>query len=252
MKQIVILLSIAVFLCGCSNKPSQEKPLPQENPAVHGENIIATSSDSEIDAVKELLKKSHLAVCNDDAAAFAQCHVARDTMKSFIDTQFAGAKAQYQLEEAIVKRFGEEGLDLFRDPDDNPDKPTENFFVSSFMAPPKDEAWWDDPDIDIEIDMDNLVGEYYDPWSNTTTPLRKLDGHWLFDFTQNFVTEQNSTPDDLAFLEEVQNSLLKGMENCLDLLKQENVRVIDLNIEMGKPLRMLMFGNDEDQLYCER
>ena len=247
MKKIVILLSVAVFLCGCNDQPSLETSLSQDIPTANGEGVHATPTDPEIEAVKELLKKSHLAVCNDDAAAFAQCYVASDTMKSLIDTIFAGAKIQYQLEEAIVERFGEEGLDLFRDSYDNPDR-LNGAYAFSFMAPPKDEAWWDDPDIDIEIDRDDLVGLYTNPWSNTTTPLRKQEERWLFDLTQNFVTEQISSPDDLAYLEEVQNSILKGMQNCIDLLKQENVRVIDLNIEMGKPLRMLMFGNDEDQL----
>jgi len=236
MKQFVILLSIAVLLCGCNNKPAQEKPLPQNNPTVNGESINDTPSDSEVVAVKELIKKAHLAVCNDDAAIFAQCFVASDTMKSFIDTTFVGAKIQHQLEEAIVKRFGEEGWDLFCSPSDNPDRP-DGVFLFSFNVPPKDEAWWDDPDVDIEIDMDDLVGEFYNPWQGITTPLRKQDGRWLYDFTQAF------PPEALADVEKMQNTILKGMQHGLDLLKQENIKVIDLNVEMGK----LIFGNDEDE-----
>jgi len=229
-KLITVLLSVAFFLCGCNGKSPQEEPASQAVSAAKEDDnqadVKAVSSDPETDAVKELIKKSHLAVCNDDATAFAQCFVADEKTKSLTDSIFACAKAQYQLEEAIVKRFGEDGLDLFRDPE----KP-DGVYVASFMAPPKEEAWWDDPDIDIEIDMDDLVGEYYNPWSNTTTPLRKQEGRWLFDFSQVIA------PDNLPFAVETQANLLKGMQNCLELLKQENVKVIDLNIEMGKSFK---------------
>jgi len=255
MKKMLPLILCITAICGCNNaKPAPEPVIensvvepvvepvfePIAEPIVEQivEPVADTASQAEIDAVKTLIKKSHEAVCNDDAKAFAECFVQNEKLKSLIDSIFNGMKKQYELEEAIVARFGEEGLDLFYDPAENPDKPEGTFMHASFMCPPKDEPWWDDSDVEIEIDGD--TGTFYNPWQNTYSSLRKENAQWLIDFSE--------IPDEaMPMVEQMQAGMLKGITQCLELVKQENTKVYDLNAELGKALFGDMSDQNEDQ-----
>lgn len=262
-KTIALILCFAlVGFCGCQDKPMPEKAASEASaeaqqgnvkqtaeqvvkPAVETpvdiddvEPVVDAATQAEIDVVKTLIKKSHEAVCNDDVEMFADCFVKNEKMKSFLDSIFAVMKKQYELEEAIFERFGEEGLDLFCDPQSNPDKPEGLVMHASFMCPPKDEPWWDDPD--VEIDIEGETGTFYNPWANTYTPLRKESGQWLFDFME--------IPDEaLPAIEQMQVGMVGAIDKCLELLKQEETRVYDLNAEFGKAFFGGISGQNENE-----
>lgn len=132
---LLILCFVVVGFCGCNDKQTPGKrlsgtpkmesaPAPVvTEPVTTAEPVADAATRAEMDAVKALIKKSHEAVCSDDAKAFTACSVQNEKMKSVVDTIFTVMKKQYELEEAIVKRFGEDGLNLFYAPAENPDKP---------------------------------------------------------------------------------------------------------------------------------